>query len=61
MGPGGHLEKPNEMMEVQGTSKNQFRWLFEAPCGALSIGVGGYKSTDYVLADHVPSPKPPSR
>ena len=27
----------------------------------LSIGVGGYKSTAYVTADHVPSPKPPSR
>ena len=43
----------------EGTSKNQFRQLFEVPYGALSIGVGGYKSTTYVTADHVLFPQTP--
>ena len=44
----GYLEKPVSLV-FRGTLRD------------LSIGVGGYKSTAYVTANHVPSPKPPSR
>ena len=30
-----------EVKQVLGISKNQLRWLFEIPCGALSIGGRG--------------------
>ena len=44
----GYLEKPVSL-------------AFRGTLRGLSIGVGGYKSTAYVIVDHVPSPKPPSR
>ena len=44
----GHIEKPVSLA-FRGTLRD------------LSIGVGGYQSTAYVTADHVPSPKPLSR
>ena len=33
-------EQRTTIEEIQGTSKNQFRWFFEVPCGACLLGEG---------------------
>ena len=44
-----------------GYLEKQVSLAFRGTLRDLSIGVGGYKTTAYVTADHVPSPKPLSR